>query len=50
MTEYAQFSADDTAEDLKELIIKNCRNSTEGPCGDYDHETGKTNVRRRDQS
>jgi hypothetical protein len=49
MTEYAQFSADETADDLRELIYKSCR-AFEGPCGDYDPVTAKVNVRRREQS
>jgi phospholipid-translocating ATPase len=49
MTEFAQFSADETAEDLKELIQKSCRVSPEGPCGDYDLLTAKCSVRRREQ-
>lgn len=48
MTEFAQFSADETAEDLIELIHKNCRLYPEGPCGDYDLMTGKCNMRRRE--
>ena len=50
MTEYAQFSADETAEDLRELVYKSCRNFGSGPCGDYDIDTAKVNTRRRDQS
>ncbi|CDW80139.1 probable phospholipid-transporting atpase iib-like [Stylonychia lemnae] len=49
MTEFAQFSSDDTAEDLKELIFKNCRLFGEGPCGDYDIITAKVQTRRREQ-
>lgn len=49
MTEFAQFSADETADDLRELILKNCRQMPLGPCGDYDAITGKCNARRREQ-
>lgn len=49
MTEFAQFSAEETADDLRDLIAKNCRTYPEGPCGDYDIATAKCNVRRREQ-
>ena len=49
MTEYAQFSAEETADNLRELIHKNCRIYEKGPCGDYDLVTGKCNVKRREQ-
>ncbi len=49
LTEFAQFSAEDSAEDLKELILKNCRIHPEGPAGDYDLETAKPSHKRRDQ-
>jgi hypothetical protein len=48
MTEYAQFSAEETADNLRELIHKNCRIYEKGPCGDYDLVTGKCNVKRRE--
>jgi hypothetical protein len=48
MTEYAQFSAEETADNLRELIHKNCRTYEKGPCGDYDLVTGKCNVKRRE--
>jgi hypothetical protein len=48
MTEFAQFSADDSAEDLRELIHKNCRLFPNGPCADYNLETAKCTVRRRE--
>lgn len=50
MTEFAQFSAEDTAEDLKELIYRNCRQYGDGPCGDYDLQTARPNARRREQN
>jgi hypothetical protein len=49
MTEFAYFSADETAEDLKDLIMKNCKVFPDGPCGDFDLESGKTHSRRREQ-
>jgi hypothetical protein len=49
MTEFAYFSADETAEDLEDLIMKNCKVFPDGPCGDFDLESGKTHSRRREQ-
>lgn len=49
MTEFAYFSADETAEDLYELIMKNSKAFPEGPCGDFDLHTAKCTVRRREQ-
>lgn len=49
MTEFAQFSSDETADDLRELIARNCRIYESGPCGDYDLVTAKCNMRRREQ-
>eukprot|EP00347_Sterkiella_histriomuscorum_P020592 403337222 len=49
MTEFAQFSSEDTSEDLKELIHRNCRQYGEGPCADYNLDTAKVQVRRREQ-
>ena len=48
MTEFAQFSADESSEDMKELIIKNCALHSDGPCGDYDLFTAKTNNKKRE--
>lgn len=48
LTEFAQFSAEDSAEDLKELILKNCRIHPEGPAGDYDLGSAKPSSKRRE--
>lgn len=34
LTEFAQFSADASADDLRELVLRNCRLHPEGPAGD----------------
>lgn len=48
MTEFAQFSADESAEDLKDLVQRNCLLFPNGPSGDFDLDAGRYTLRRRE--
>ena len=39
-TEFAQFIEGESLNDLKDLVLKNCRENGEGPAHDYDPLTG----------
>lgn len=48
-TEFAQFSADESSLELLDEILKNCKLHPNGPAGDFDVQTGKQSLKKREQ-